>query len=104
MYRFTDDCLIGVEEIDNEHRRLFELINDTAELLEKVDVNRNDVTELFRELNDYAVLHFAHEEEYMEKIDDPELPRQRQMHQAFVAKLKDRECTLYVYYRICKYS
>lgn len=91
MYQFTDDCLIGVEQIDNEHRRLFELVNDTAELLEKVDVNRNDVTELFRELNDYAVLHFAHEEQYMEEINDPELPKQREMHKAFVTKLKEIE-------------
>ena len=91
MYQFTADCLLGVEEIDNEHRRLFELVNDTAELLEKVDVNRNDVTELFEELNEYAVLHFAHEEAYMEKIQDPELPKQREMHQAFVAKLEEFE-------------
>lgn len=91
MYQFTDDCLIGVEQIDNEHRRLFELVNDTAELLEKVDVNRSDVTELFRELNDYAVLHFAHEEQYMEEINDPELPKQREMHKAFVTKLKEIE-------------
>ena len=28
MYQFTEDCLIGVEQIDNEHRRLFELVNE----------------------------------------------------------------------------
>ena len=34
MYYFTDDCLIGVEAIDNEHRELFRIINDTQELLD----------------------------------------------------------------------
>ena len=89
MYQFTDDCLIGVEQIDNEHRRLFELVNETAELLMKDDVKRDDVTKLFDELNSYAVLHFAHEEAYMEEINDPELPKQKEMHQTFVAKIKE---------------
>ena len=26
MYKFTDDYLIGIDEIDNEHRRLFQMI------------------------------------------------------------------------------
>ena len=34
MYHFTDDCLIGVEEIDNEHRELFRIINETQDLLD----------------------------------------------------------------------
>ena len=91
MYQFTDDCLIGVEQIDNEHRRLFELVSETADLLMKDNINRSNVNDLFRELNEYAVLHFRHEEEYMKEINDPELPRQKEMHQAFVSKLKEIE-------------
>ena len=34
MYYFTDDCLIGVKEIDSEHRELFRIINETQELLD----------------------------------------------------------------------
>ena len=33
MYRFTEDCLIGVEEIDKEHQELFRIVNDVEELL-----------------------------------------------------------------------
>ena len=44
MYQFTDDCLIGVDQIDNEHRRLFELVNEVANLLIKNDINeRNEL-------------------------------------------------------------
>lgn len=91
MYQFTDDCLIGVDEIDMEHRRLFELVNEAENLLVIDDVNRSDVNAVLTELNEYAVLHFKHEEEYMEKIKDPELPRQKKMHQDFVNKLKEIE-------------
>ena len=33
MYRFTQDCLIGVEEIDKEHQELFRIVNEVEELL-----------------------------------------------------------------------
>lgn len=89
MYQFTDDCLIGVDQIDNEHRRLFELVNEVANLLMRDDINRSDVNAVLMELDEYAVLHFKHEEEYMKEINDPELPRQKEMHQNFVSKLKE---------------
>ena len=89
MYQFTDDCLIGVDQIDNEHRRLFELVNEVANLLMRNDINRSDVNAVLMELDEYAVLHFKHEEEYMLEINDPELPRQKKMHQDFVNKLKE---------------
>ena len=89
MYQFTDDCLIGVDQIDNEHRRLFELVNEVANLLMRNDINRSDVDAILMELDEYAVLHFRHEEEYMKEINDPELPRQIKMHQNFVAKIKE---------------
>ena len=28
MYEFTNDCLIGIKEIDDEHARLFKMVND----------------------------------------------------------------------------
>ena len=34
MFTFTKDCLIGVPEIDDEHKRLFELIADVNSALE----------------------------------------------------------------------
>lgn len=89
MYQFTEDCLIGVDQIDNEHRRLFELVNEVANLLMRNDINRSDVNAILMELDEYAVLHFKHEEEYMMQINDPELPRQKEMHQEFVNKIRE---------------
>ena len=33
MYRFTEDCMIGIQEIDEEHRHLFQLLNDATEIM-----------------------------------------------------------------------
>jgi len=33
MFHFTDDCIIGIEQLDNEHRYLFSLIDKAVLLL-----------------------------------------------------------------------
>lgn len=87
MFTFTKDCLIGVPEIDEEHKRLFELIGEVDAAL-KADANSvSTAMALLNELKQYAVTHFAHEEAYMENIHDPELERQQKEHQAFVDKV-----------------
>ena len=85
MFQFTSDCIIGIEEIDNEHRHLFELISQVAEALEKSTMfdQYQKITDLIEELEDYADQHFAHEEAYMEDILDPELFLQRSQHMMF---------------------
>ena len=35
MYTFTEDCRLGIEEIDKEHEELFRLINEAQELLDQ---------------------------------------------------------------------
>lgn len=87
MFTFTKDCLIGVPEIDDEHKRLFELIGAVDAAL-KADVDSiSTAMALLNELKQYAVTHFAHEEAYMTSIQDPELPRQQKEHQAFIDKV-----------------
>ena len=87
MYRFTEDCLTGIETIDEEHRRLFQLINESIELLKENGASKVIVKNLLKELREYAGTHFAHEEAYMEQIKDLELPRQRKEHAQFVVKV-----------------
>lgn len=47
MYEFTDDCLIHIEEIDNEHRHLFSLINESIALVAEA----SDVTTISKTLS-----------------------------------------------------
>lgn len=84
MYKFTNDCMIGVDVIDEEHRKLFAMINEAAELAASSDsVTLLAVKNMINSLKDYAVNHFKHEEEYMEKTGDAELPRQVREHGLF---------------------
>lgn len=89
MLNFTDDCLIGIEQLDEEHRHLFELLGNITDLLhDNFVLDRYDKIKSFLdELEDYAELHFKHEEEYMQKLCDPELIRQRAQHAFFKEKV-----------------
>ena len=89
MYEFTEDCMLHIDAIDEEHKRLFQMINEAFELVEKTE----DVTaigqSLIANLKDYAATHLAHEEAYMESIHDPELPLQKTEHAAFAKTINE---------------
>ena len=87
MYEFTEDCLIHIDQIDDEHRRLFQMLNEAISLAaETADVS-SIAKNLLQNLKNYASTHFAHEEAYMESIHDPELLIQRQEHLQFTEKV-----------------
>ncbi len=92
MYKFTNDCLTGITEIDDEHRGLFELVNEIQNLVDKnqecVEIDDNVLAKnLLVKLKQYALTHFTHEESYMQEINDPELERQKREHAQFVEKM-----------------
>ena len=91
MFSFTSDCIIGVPQIDQEHKRLFELIAETDTALKKDQGSVDQAILLINELKQYAVNHFSHEEAYMQKINDPELKRQKTEHAAFLKKVNSYE-------------
>ena len=85
MIQFTEDCLLGVEQIDEEHRYLFALLGRADDLLRN-DYGKDlyeEIKGLLGELESYADKHFAHEEAYMKEIRDPELILQRTQHIVF---------------------
>lgn len=87
MYEFTDDCLIHIDEIDNEHRQLFSLLNESITMVAETDDVTAIANNLVTKLKGYALNHFAHEEAYMESIHDPELRLQKREHAAFAEKI-----------------
>lgn len=91
MYEFTTDCLTGIEQIDNEHRELFTLINQSIKMISETDDINAIAKNLIAKLKDYASNHFKHEEEYMESIHDPELEIQKKEHAAFTKKISSFE-------------
>lgn len=91
MIHFTDDCLTGIGFIDEEHKYLFELMGKLLEISQNEFItDRYDyINSMIRELENYSERHFQDEEDYMLKIRDPELVRQRMQHNYFRLKVAE---------------
>ena len=84
----TSDLLTGIDGMDNQHRRLFDLINELSEAIAE-GKGRDVLARVLDALIDYTAKHFADEERLLEEINYPELDAQRRSHKAFVAKVME---------------
>lgn len=89
MYKFTDELLIGNAKIDEEHKMLFQMLNEAQTELENGFCPKEALSRMRENLVSYANTHFAHEEEYMKSIHDPELAIQEKEHNAFRNRVAD---------------
>ena len=90
MFQFTEDCRIGIPQIDSEHEFLFSIMNRITETLQSgldSDNERYQLEHYLEQLREYGANHFAHEEAYMAEHDDPELAHQKKAHDSFVKKM-----------------
>ncbi|RPI33192.1 MAG: hemerythrin [Nitrospiraceae bacterium] len=61
---WSQDFSVGVEEIDRQHKELFERINDLDSAM-KQGKAKEEVVRLIEFLDEYATMHFGTEEKYM---------------------------------------
>ncbi|MCX7970254.1 MAG: hemerythrin family protein, partial [Negativicutes bacterium] len=82
---------VGIDEVDVQHRTLFEIFNEIHALRQdKTVVDKYDgiITILVR-LSNYAEVHFHTEEEIMAGCNYPQLAEHRQKHQDFMEKVNN---------------
>lgn len=93
MYEMKDEYLVGIEQIDQEHRRLFEIAEEVYQLSqnEYIPDKYDNIRDVLLELKEYTLTHFAHEEAYMESIQYKHMFMQKVQHDAFREKLEDLE-------------
>lgn len=91
MYEMKPEFFIGIELIDQEHSKLFELANEAYELMqdEFTPDKYDNIMGILNGLKEYAQKHFADEEAYMESIKYKKMFSQKVEHQAFIAKLEE---------------
>lgn len=91
MYEMKDEYLTGIEQIDTEHRRLFEIAEELYQLSKEefVPDKYDNIRSLLDELREYTKFHFKHEEEYMESIGYKRMFMQKVQHDAFIKQLDE---------------
>jgi len=91
MYEMKDEFKTGIDFIDEQHARLFEIANEAYTLLKNdFTIDKYDkVIDLVDELKDYTVFHFNAEEEYMDSINYKRRFTQKIEHDAFIKKINE---------------
>jgi len=89
MYEMKPEYYTGIEFIDNEHKKLFEIANKVYNLLmdEFIPDKYDYIMEVVKELKDYAKYHFEHEESYMGSIKYKRLLSHKVEHDGFIEKI-----------------
>lgn len=89
MYEMKEEYKIGVELIDEQHKKLFELADKAYMLLKDAfSLDKYDkIVEIVEELKEYTIFHFKSEEEYMESINYKRLFTQKIEHEKFIKAL-----------------
>ncbi|GBE58468.1 bacteriohemerythrin [bacterium BMS3Abin01] len=88
---------VGIEEIDQQHKRLFDLINKLYGTVQKVN-GANDLQSSIIELSailaavdkmeDYASYHFSTEENYMLEYSYPDYKAHKKAHDLFFESVR----------------
>lgn len=82
---FTEDLRLDITVVDDQHRKLVDLINGLIDL-EADEAGSEAIPRALDELADYIEIHFQTEEEMMKAVDYPAFAEHRQQHAKFVKK------------------
>ncbi|MDJ0762052.1 MAG: bacteriohemerythrin [Myxococcota bacterium] len=83
--RWSDDLSVNVKEIDNQHKKIIEMLATFYQFFDKEDSSA--LCELIDGLSKYAMYHFETEEKYFDKFGFHLARKHKGQHQAFIEKV-----------------
>ncbi len=91
MFLMKDEYLVGIKEIDEEHKELFRIANEAYEVFgdDYIADKFDHIVGIITKLKEYAITHFANEEAYMEKVNYKRRLSHKIEHIEFVDKLNE---------------
>lgn len=93
MLVWKEEYEIGVEQIDEQHKRLFELGNNIYALINDYlyEDKYDKIVHILDELREYTKYHFKSEEAYMLQTKYPKYFSQKVEHDDFIEKIEEVE-------------
>lgn len=83
MVRWTENLSVGVVEIDNQHKELFERVDQLVQAMSE-GKGKAEIDATISFLEKYVVTHFTAEERLMARSSYPDYEEHAAQHQAFV--------------------
>jgi hemerythrin len=86
LITWNDSYNINIKEIDRQHMKLVQIINDLNDAMREGKAN-DVLAKLLRELVSYTKTHFSNEEGYLDRYGYPDVKAHKLQHIAFVDKI-----------------
>ncbi|MDO8453910.1 MAG: bacteriohemerythrin, partial [Sulfurimonas sp.] len=86
MIEWNDGLSVGVEVLDNDHKKLLDIINQLSEAID-ANASENVLDIIFKDLEEYALIHFAQEESYIKQCSQNTLSGHKEQHDDFISKI-----------------
>ncbi|CAK0767943.1 hemerythrin [Azospirillaceae bacterium] len=83
--RWNDRLSVHHTEIDDDHRKLFDLFNELSKAMHAGHAKKI-ISHILNQLIEYTAMHFKREEDVMRTVNYPDLEEHLKEHRAFVAK------------------
>lgn len=87
---WNENLSVKIISIDEQHKKLIELINKFYEDVSHRSNNEN-ISLLIKGMKDYTQMHFDTEEKYMKQFSYPDYAIHKREHDLFIAKVSDVE-------------
>ncbi len=90
LFDFDAEFRLGIDDVDNEHIKLVDMLNTVHELLNAG--KKSEARQYFNEtLASYVDDHFANEEKFMRNIGYPALEEHRRIHENFRRSFRNQQ-------------
>ena len=86
MIKWDNNYSVGISKIDEEHKKLIDILNKTIHA-KKHNVSPEELKEVLREMTDYTLTHFTTEEAYMKTFNYPEYKDHKEEHRGFSSEI-----------------
>lgn len=89
LFTWSEKYSVGNVEIDNQHKKLFEIINNISDM-SKMGMTP-EVKRVLDELVVYTKMHLSFEEKILASVNYPDLDKHKRLHEDLKLQLKDFE-------------
>lgn len=88
---WNDSYLLGIPEIDNQHKKLLKIANNLYESFEdETHSYKLTMSKVLKELTDYTEYHFSFEEKFMRKYNYAGADTHKAAHDGFIAAVNSQ--------------
>ena len=86
--KWTQDCRLGISEIDSQHRLLFAIANELMDIENPLE-QQHEFKYMIDHLRNYVTDHFQTEGKFMEDIKYPEREEHTKRHEAIIEEINN---------------